>query len=166
MSSFSERIAAVMVRVTADVPGTTWSEGSREWETNGSPPRVLWKRTNATNAPAAQLHDRTADFQRAIVGKAQSYSVKLWGVDWPQVDALFAALVRALEFESAGAWSYQGDAPNDAATLDKGEATVATFTLRGHVAEAAPVTVTLSSARVRRTAAATSGDGVLEPGDP
>lgn len=164
--TLSDRIAAVMARVSADVAGTTFAEGAREEATHRAPPFVLWKRTRATAVGAAQLDDLATPYARAITGKAQGFQVRLWGADWPAVDALFEALVRALEHEAAGAWSYQGDTALDVGATAHGEAIVVDLTLRAHVAEAASATVVLTSAHVRRSTAAASGDGALEPGDP
>jgi hypothetical protein len=162
----SERIAAVMARVAAEVEGVTSSEGSREWETHRAPPCVLWKRTSAGPDEAGQLHDRAHPFQRAILGRSQSYAVKVWGTDWPEVDRLFEALVRALEHEAAGAWRYLGDVAMDVGQVTHGEVTIVTLSLRAHVPEAAPTTAEITTARVRRSATAAPDDGALEPGDP
>lgn len=164
----SERVSAVMARVVESFTEAVvqWAEGSREESVRRSPPSLTWRRQAAGPARAAQLHDRAQVFQRAILGRRQGYRVTIAGVDWPQVDRLFEALVRALEHEAAGAWEYVGDQPDEAGLTTTGEALAVDLLLLCHVAEAPPATVEITTSSVRRNNAAASGDGSLEHGDP
>lgn len=166
MTTLSERVAAIMARVTAEVPTAQWAETSRERVGTVSPPHILWERRNGSPVRAGQLHSRATPYQRAVLGRGQGYAVTVHGNDWPQVDALRAALDRACEAEAAGAWAFVGDRATDASLITAGEAVTVDLVLSAHTPEPEPVTVEITSARIRRNPSAAPNDGVLEPGDP
>lgn len=166
MSTLTELVADAMALVVDDVPGTTWAEGGREIDANRSAPAVVWCRVGSRPRPAALRHDQVRSFDRALLGLAQSYEVRLWGANADQLDALRVALVRALEDVAAGQYEYEGDTQAAVGVATYGEALVARISLACHVPSRPAASVVVGSARVARNPAAATGDGTLEPGDP
>lgn len=162
--SLSSRIAEIMVRVVAEIPDTTHALGWREDGTQAAPPRIDWRPTRHAFERPYQGGSRADGLQRAILGRAQTFDLRVWGNDLAQTEALFDALVRACEALCAGAWSYTGGDWARTGAMTCGEAMLCTVTLGAHVLEAAPVLVTITGAAM---APATSppGDGHLELGE-
>lgn len=166
MSSLTVLVADVMALVVADMPGTTWAEGGREQHEHRSPPCVVWSRVSARPRGAAQRHDQVRSFDRSLLGLAQSYEVRLWGVSMSQLDDLRTALVRALEDLASGQYEYEGDTQTEVGAASAGEALVARISLACHIHSRPAVTVAVTSAGLSSNPAAAPRDGVLEPGDP
>lgn len=161
--SFIDRIHAVMARVAVEVPGTSTAIGADAETEHGAPPHATWVPREHARTVAAQGEE---SFARAILARAQTYTVRLWGADAGVVESLFDALVRACEAEASGAWQYQGGSWETPSATDLGEQMLVTLVLVGHVAERPSTTDVIISATVRRSTGAASGDGVLEPGEP
>lgn len=166
MSDLTDILAAVREAVVRDLPGTAWGEGEREMDANGAPPSVVWRRVYARPRPAAQRHGQVRSVDRALLGLAQSYDVRIWGADAAQLDALRVALVRALEDVAPGQYEYEGDTQTSVGVATAGEQTLARVSLACHVPSRPAASVVVGSARVARNPAAATGDGTLEPGDP
>lgn len=166
MSTLTELVSAVMALVVDEVPGTVWAEGGRELDVRRAPPSVVWCRVAARAGAAALRHADVRSYDRAILGLAQGYEVRLWGADTEQLDALRVALVRALEDLAEGQYEYEGDTQVGVGVVAAGEATVARVTLACHVPSRPVATVAVGSVATPRNPSAASGDRVLEPGDP
>lgn len=164
--TLSALLSAIMARVVVDVPGTTWAEGERELDAHRAPPSAVWRRLAARPRGAALRHDAVASHDRAILGLAQGYDVRLWGENTEQLDALRVALVRALEDEAAGQYEYEGDTQVPVGVATLGEATTARLTLGCHVPSRPVTTVVVGSVLLSHNPAAASGDGLIESGDP
>jgi hypothetical protein len=167
VTALSAIVAAVMARVTLEVPAVTYAEGSQESSAHDAPPRCTWKRTQRRPRNIGQSHgDPEAPYQRAILGLAQGYEVRLWAADLAALDALFNAFIRALEYELSGHYEYEGDEHVERGVVAHGEATVVRVSLECHVPEQPPATVTITSTALIPGASPTPGDGALDLGDP
>jgi len=93
--------------------------------------------------------------------------VRLWGATTEDVETIFDALVRALEAEASGAWSYSGGDWARAGALSHGEAMTCTITLGAHVIETPSALVTITSARPAPSLSPSApGDGEISLGEP
>jgi len=163
--SLTARIEAVMARVAVEVPAVTYALGWRDDGAQAAPPRIDWRPTRHGPEKAFQGGSRADGFTRAIVGRAQTWELRLWGDNVAAVETLFDALVRALEAEAAGAWSYVGGDWARTGAMTCGEAMTCAVTLGAHTFAATPALVTFTRAALSAPTS-TPGDGLLEPGEP
>lgn len=154
-----------MARVAAAVPGTTHGIGWRDDGAQAAPPRIDWRPTRHAPERAYQGGSRADPFERAIVGRAQTFELRIWGNDLAQVESLFDAVVRAMEAEAAGAWSYTGGDWARTGAMTCGEAMSCAVTLGAHVVAAPAALVTITGASLAPPTSV-PGDGQLEPGEP
>lgn len=163
--SLTALIGALMARVVTEVPGATHGVGWREDGAQAAPPRIDWRPTRHAYERPYQGGSRADGMQRAILGRAQTFELRLWGDDVDQVELLFDALVRACEAEAAGAWSYVGGDWARTGAMTCGEAMLCTITLGAHVLDAPPALVTVTQ-RSLSPPTSTPGDGLLQYGEP
>jgi hypothetical protein len=162
--SLTARITAIMQRVVVEVAGTTHGIGWRDDGVQSAPPRIDWRPTRHAYERAYQGGSRADGLQRAILGRSQTFELRIWGNDLTQTEALFGALVRACEAEAAGAWSYVGGDWARTGAMTCGEAMLCAITLGAHVLDAAPTLVLITGASLAPPTS-TPGDGLLQLGE-
>lgn len=166
-TTLADEITAVMADVTdlsgASIAGLTYGVGRRELTLNASPPRVVWVRTGAQPGPPVKSRFPTGT--RSIMTRAMDLVLHVWGADENATDLLVAAVLAACHRRWFGAWSYKGEAWEDApAQTDAGEMAVVRITVDTAVLDRPKTSVTLTSASPDPTPAV-AGDGVLHVGE-
>lgn len=162
--SLSALIAEIMALVASEVPGTTHAIGWREEGEQSAPPRIEWRPTRHASERAYEGGSRADGLRRAILGRSQTFELRLWGGDIAQVEELFDALVRGCEALASGAWSYVGGDWARTGAMTCGEAMLCAITLGAHVLDAAPTLVTITGASIA-SPTSTPGDGLLQLGE-